>query len=215
MNRKALPGRWFVFITGLFIMSFGVALSVKADLGISPISCVPYVFSLKYSLTLGQLTVIFNSLLILLQILILRKRYRIFQLIQLPVIFLFGIFIDLALYLTAGFSMENYLVRLLLCLASCVVIGIGVFLEVRAGITYLPGEGLALAVSEALGIDFGRAKTGTDSAMVILGIISSIVLLQSLQGIREGTLISALLIGFIARTLVLIPIPGKAEQSGT
>ncbi len=68
--------------------------------------------------------------------------------IQLPVVFLFGLFIDLSVFLLASLQFENYSVRLLLCLLSCAILAFGVFIEVSARITYLPGEGVALALSE-------------------------------------------------------------------
>ena len=183
-------------------MAFGVAISVKANLGISPISCTPYVLSLKYPLTLGTLTIIFNAVLILMQVLLLRKKYKLFQLIQLPVIFVLGFFIDIAMSLVSGIAVSNYLLRLLLCILSCVLVGIGVFIEVRAKVTYLPGEGLALAISETFNIEFGKVKIWIDCSMVVLGIICSFILMQSLQGIREGTIIAALSIGYIAKTFI-------------
>lgn len=188
-------------------MSFGVAFSVRANLGISPISCIPYVLSLGFPLTIGEFTIIFNVALILLQIIILRKRYRLFQLVQLPVTFLFGFFIDFALLLLAGLDVDPYFLRLAFCLLSCLLIGLGVCIEVRADVTYLPGEGLALAISQTFNNEFGKVKVGNDSAMVVIGIVLSFIFLSELQGIREGTVIAALLVGIIARHLNRI-LPG-------
>ncbi len=94
MKTKNTAKKTAAFITGLFIMSIGVALSVKANLGVSPISCIPYVFSLRLPLTMGVLVIILNIMLIALQIILLKSRYKIFQLIQLPAVFVFGFFID-------------------------------------------------------------------------------------------------------------------------
>ena len=69
--------RYIIFIIGLFINSLGVSLITKASLGTSPISSIPYVLSLNYPLTLGNFTIIFSILLIVLQIIILRKNFKI------------------------------------------------------------------------------------------------------------------------------------------
>ena len=188
-----------IFILGLFIMAMGVALSVKADLGVSPISAIPYVLSLSSGLSLGQFTIIFNALLILFQVILLRKKFSPFQLVQLPVVFLFGFFIDFTLFLISDFYLTSYVWKVLLCLGSCVVLGFGVFLEVKAGISWLPGEGLAMAVSNTFGIDFAHTKTGTDCTMVVTGIIISFLLHREIMGIREGTVIAAVLVGAMAR----------------
>jgi len=186
-------------VAGLFVMACGVALSVKAQLGVSPISCIPYVYSVRYPLSMGTTTIVFNVLLILLQIAVLGRAYKPFQLVQLPVVFLFGAFTDLALYLTRGLEAGSYAGQLGLCLASCAVIGFGVFIEVKAKVTYLAGEGLALALAERFKAEFGKAKIFTDCSMVTLGVLSSLVLLGRLAGLREGTLIAAVVVGYLAR----------------
>ena len=196
---KNIFNRVLFFITGLFIMSIGVALSVKASLGVSPISCVPYIFSMEFPLTLGELVIIQNILLIIMQIILLRRKYRLFQLVQLPAVFVFGFFIDLSLLLLSDIDTSFYLQKIILCVLGCAVLAFGIFLIVKAGITYMPGEGLAMAIIEVFHTDFGKTKIGIDSSMVILGVISSYAILHRLEGIREGTVLSALLVGYLIR----------------
>ncbi len=191
--------RVLLFMVGLFIMSLAVALSVKARLGVSPISCIPQVFSVKYPLSLGQLTMIFNVFLIFLQIVLLRKKYRPFQLVQLPVVIFFGIFIDFSLFLLSDLNVTGYAGRLFFCLLSCAILALGVFFEVKAGITYLPGEGVALALKQTTGVEFGRAKISVDSSMVIVGVLFSFLFFKQLVGAREGTLLAAVLVGHLVR----------------
>lgn len=184
---------------GLFVMALGVALSVKANLGVSPISCIPYVYSFKTPLSLGTLTILFNILLVIIQMGILRRNYRLIQLLQLPIVFAFGAFIDIALNLVSDLNVSNYYWQAFWCLMSCIVIAFGVFLEVKAKLTYLPGEGLVMAIRDTFKKEFGTVKIGVDSAMVFVGLMSSFVFLNQLQGIREGTVIAAILVGFIAK----------------
>ena len=148
--------RSLIFIVGLFIMALGVTLSVKANLGVSPISCVPYVYSLKFPLTLGETTIILNVILILFQIILLRKKYQPFQLVQFPVVFLFGFFIDYTMQLFSWLQPDNYFTQAFICLLSCVILALGVFIEVKAKVTYLPGEGLAMAITKVFNIEFDR-----------------------------------------------------------
>lgn len=191
--------RSLILLVGLFVMALGVALSVKANLGTSPISCIPYVYSLGFPITIGTASIVMNLLLILLQIVLLRRSYQLVQLLQLPVALFFGCFIDIAMYLLSGIHASSYWLQWLLCLLSCVILAFGVFLEIKAKVTYLAGEGLSLAIAKTFNIEFGKAKVGLDSTMVVIGIISSFFFLHSLQGIREGTIIAALLVGTITR----------------
>jgi len=199
MKKDKLLKRCIVLVIGLFIMAIGVALSIKANLGTSPVSCVPYVYSLGFPMTVGLLSIIVNVLMILLQIVLLRKDYQLIQLVQLPVALIFGFFIDFAMLLLSGLQSSNYIYQWILCLLSCVIIAFGVFLEVKANVTYLAGEGLSIAISKAFHKEFGKAKVSVDASLVIIGVASSFILLHRLEGIREGTMAAALLVGTIAR----------------
>lgn len=159
--------RYLVFLVGLFISSLGVSLITKADLGTSPISAIPYVLSLHFPLTLGQFTIAFSLFLIILQLLMLRRRFKPEHLLQIPISVAFGAFIDLTMVLLGFIAPQSYPAKVVYLLIGCVVLAFGVFLEVLGDVAMLPGE------------SFVRAGL--------------------LTGVREGTLIAALLVGFMAR----------------
>ena len=191
--------RYILFIIGLFINSLGVSLITKASLGTSPISSIPYVLSLNYPLTLGNFTIIFSLLLIFLQIIILRKNFRIANILQIPVSIVFGYFIDLTMYLFFWVNPENYIVKLIALLIGCVILGFGVYIEVVADVVMLPGESFVRAIVQTWNTNFGTTKIIFDSSMTIIAGILSFVFFSRLNGVREGTVIAALLVGFIAR----------------
>lgn len=182
---------------GLFIMALGISLSVKADLGVTPISCVPYIYSLVLPFSLGELTIFMNAVFILLQIAILRKKYRYIQLIQLVAVILLGFFIDFTLYLISGINPTTYLGQLLVLLISCAFIALGIFLFVKANITYIPGDGLLVVISKTFKKDFGKVKICFDCSMVTIGVVSSFLFLHKLAGVREGTILAAIIVGLL------------------
>lgn len=191
--------RYIIFIIGLFINSLGVSLITKASLGTSPISSIPYVLSLNYPLTLGNFTIIFSILLIVLQIIILRKNFKIENILQIPVSIAFGYFIDLTMYLFFWVNPQNYLLKILALLIGCIILGFGVYMEVVADVVMLPGESFVRAVAQTWNTNFGTTKIIFDSSMAIIAAILSFVFSGKLNGVREGTVIAALLVGFIAR----------------
>ncbi len=188
-----------IFLLGLYLMSIGVVFSVQANLGVSPISCVPYIYDVAFPLTLGQTTTILNIFLILWQMILLRKDYKPFQLIQFPIVFLFGLFIDMNAREFSHVVGHTYLSQMLLCLASCLILGFGVFIEIKASLTYLPGEGVAMALAKICKLEFGKAKILTDTTLVIIGLFSTVLLFGSVKGIREGTLVAAFLVGYMVK----------------
>lgn len=193
--------RYLLFLIGLFINALGVSLVTKASLGTSPISSIPYVLSLKFPPTLGNFTIIFSILLILLQILILRKNFKIENILQIPVSIAFGYFIDLTMYLFFWVNPGNYAMKLAALLAGCIVLGFGVYLEVLADVVMLPGESFVRAIVLTWKTNFGTTKIFFDVSMAVIAAVLSLGFAGHLNGVREGTVIAALLVGFIARVL--------------
>ena len=191
--------RYLIFLVGLFINALGVSLVTKASLGTSPISSIPYVLSLNFPFTLGNFTILFSIFLIVLQILILRKNFKMENILQIPVSIAFGYFIDLTMYLFFWVNPELYIVKLIALFAGCIVLGFGVYLEVVADVVMLPGESFVRAIVQTWNTNFGTTKILFDSSMTIIAGALSIAFFGKLNGVREGTIVAALLVGFIAR----------------
>lgn len=191
--------RYLIFLVGLFISSLGVSLVTKANLGTSPISSIPYVLSLNFSLTLGNFTIIFSLFLIALQLLILRKDFKLEHLLQIPISILFGYFIDWTMLLLSFVHPDSYLFKVIALLIGCIILGFGVHCEVLADVAMLPGESFVRAVVQTCEREFGSTKITFDVTMTVMATLLSFVFAKELNGVREGTIIAALLVGFIAR----------------
>ncbi|MBM6802880.1 YitT family protein [Mediterraneibacter glycyrrhizinilyticus] len=205
--------RYLLLLVGLSIMAFGVAFSIKASLGTSPISSVPYVVSLFTPLTVGTATITMHCVFILLQILILRKNYHPIQLMQLPVAFFFGYLTDFGVWAVQGITCNTYWQQWIVCLIGILLVAVGVSFEVKAGVVVLAGEGVVLAICKVLPkVKFGYMKVGFDVTLVVIACILSIVFTGRLQGVREGTVAAALLVGLIAKQLGKLLARWKLEE---
>lgn len=199
MKKNNIGFRILLLIAGIFIIGHGVALSIRSDLGTSPISSIPYVLNLIIpNVSVGTFAIIINGLMVLIQVVILRKKTGINQLIQIPLLILFGLFIDVNLYLTESLVPANYIWQLLTVILSCFVMAFGIFLELKADVGYLPGEGLTLVISEAFDMDFGKTKVTIDTSFVIIAVVLAFTFHGKLEGVREGTVMAALFVGTIA-----------------
>lgn len=205
--------RYLLLLIGLAIMAFGVAFSIKASLGTSPISSVPYVVSLFTPLTVGTATITMHCVFILLQILILRKDYHPIQLMQLPVAFFFGYLTDFGVWAVQGITCNTYWQQWIVCIIGILLVAVGVSFEVKAGVVVLAGEGVVLAICRVLPkVKFGYMKVGFDVTLVVIACILSIVFTGRLQGVREGTVAAALLVGLIAKQLGKLLARWKLEK---
>jgi uncharacterized membrane protein YczE len=200
LSKKELIKRYILFTVGLFIMAMGISLMVKAQLGTSPISSMPYVISLKFtSISLGVFTIIWNMILIVSQIFILGKKFQTFQLLQIPLSFIFGSFVDFTRYMLNGISVHSYISCILLLFLGCFILALGVSFTVLADVIMNSGEAFVQAISIKTGKDFSSIKVGFDISLVILSIILSLVFFHKIVGVREGTIIAAIISGFIIK----------------
>ena len=193
--------RYLIFLVGLFVNSLGVSLITKANLGTSPISSIPYVLSLNFPFTLGNFTIFFSIFLIVLQLIILRKNFKLEHILQIPVSIIFGYFIDLTMILFSWVNPEAYIMKIVYLLIGCLILGVGVYMEVLADVVMLPGESFVRAIVLTWKTNFGTTKICFDVSMSVIAAVLSFVFARRLAGVREGTVIAALLVGFIARLI--------------
>lgn len=193
--------RYLIFLVGLFVNSLGVSLITKANLGTSPISSIPYVLSLNFPFTLGNFTIFFSIFLIVLQLIILRKNFKLEHILQIPVSIIFGYFIDLTMILFSWVNPEAYIMKIVYLLIGCLILGVGVYMEVLADVVMLPGESFVRAIVLTWKTNFGTTKICFDVSMSVIAAVLSFVFAGRLAGVREGTVIAALLVGFIARLI--------------
>lgn len=194
-----LAKRIIFLCLGLTIMAFGVAFSIKAALGTSPISSVPYVTSTISGLSVGTTTIIMNFMFVLIQIAILRKKYDWFQLLQFPAAIVFGTMIDVAEYLLKPVEFSNYLEQWLLCVVGVFLVALGVSVEVMANLVTTEGKGIVLAICQVAPVKFSNMKVAFDVTLVCISIALSFIFLGHLDGVREGTIAAAVFVGLITK----------------
>lgn len=198
-DKTELIKRYIFLLAGLFVNGLGVSFITKAGLGTSPITSIPYTLSLGFTPTVGMFTLVFNIFLIILQVILLRRNFQLQSLLQLPIIALFSFFIDLTMSLLGFMQPETYAMKVVSLIVGCLILGFGVFMEMAANVAMLPGEATVRAVSDVFSTDFGKTKIAFDSSMTVIAAILSFIMFRHLDGVREGTIVAAILVGFIAR----------------
>lgn len=198
--------RYVFFLCSVFVNAFGIALITKAQLGTSPISSVPYVLSLFTAPTMGVYTILMNFLFILLE-LTMMKRQEIREnrrdlLAQVPVIVLFGSFIDVSMHILGQLVPTSYPAQLLTLAAGCLILGAGISMEVKADVSMVTGEYLVRVISKFARKDFGIVKMCFDAALTAISCTLSLIFMHGIEGVREGTVLAALAVGPISRALL-------------
>ena len=200
MAAKDTVRRYTMFLTGVLICATGIAFITRAGLGTSPISSIPFVLSLitPPNLTMGMFTFAFNMLFLVCEAL-LRKRFTWLQALQIPATLLFSFCIDRAMDIIPTQYGHAYHMSVLYLVVGCLVMALGISLEVMADVIMLPGEAFVRALSQKLQKEFGNVKVCFDSSLTLIAAVIALFAFHKLNGVREGTLVSALAVGQIVK----------------
>ena len=201
--------RLLVYILGLFLMAAGVVFSARSALGVSPVSSlgnVLYQIGLSAGapgfVNLGNCTTAVFCVYLLAELALLGRKFKPTMLLQIVVSLLFGQLVNLAGVVLAFLPAPgSYAVQMLYLLVSVPLVAAGVMLYLTPNLFPMPGEGLSIAIADRAGISVGTAKTIFDCSVVLISVILSLLYFRKLVGVREGTVICALLVGFVFKLL--------------
>lgn len=193
--------RIVVMVVGVLCIGLGIALAKHSGTGTSPISTFPAVcteIAAKHGmgwLTMGMLTFVFNALYFVLEIVLMRREFGLVQLLQIPLFMLLSASVDVWLGLLAAVPLPNYPCQLLCLLVSIAVLGLGVHLCVRVNMLMTPGDASPVVIAYKTQLPFHRVKVIWDVSLMCGAALVSLLCLGQLVHVREGTIISALLVG--------------------
>ena len=201
--------RLLIYVLGLYIMAIGVVCSSRSALGVTPVSSLGNVlYQIGASagapsfVNLGNCTTAVFCLYLVVEFLILRRDFKPAMLLQVAAALLFGQLVNLASATLAFLpAPQSYVLRLVYLLVSIPLVSAGVMLYLSPNLLAMPGEGLCLAVVQKTGRSMGTVKTFFDCSVVLLSVAVSLLYFRGLVGVREGTVISALLVGFVLKLL--------------
>lgn len=184
-----------LFLISVWVIGLGISMITQSNLGTTAVTSLPFVLSVIFPLSFGTFTMLMNILLVFLQMLILKKDFQKKQYLQFFVGPLLGLSIDSNATIFSFLQTSPYLVKLLFILLGCVVLAFGIFLQLSSQTTYNPTEGIVNALALKFQKPFGNVKLIFDSGLIVFSVLLSLVVLSNVTGIREGTVLSALLIG--------------------
>ncbi len=186
--------RYILFLIGLFVNAAGVALIIIAALGTSPIAVIPYVMNVATGMSVGTYTFILNMILLVIQILLLGRKFQLYQLLQIPVSLVFAVFVDACLYMFGFLASGNYETQFCILILGCIVRALGVSIQVLADVVMLSGEAVVKAISVRFEKNFSVIKLLVDVLLVVIAVILSYAFMGRIVGVREGTIIAVLFI---------------------
>lgn len=199
-KKDQITKRWIIFTLGMFLMGTGIALIIKAGMGVSAMSSVTKVMTLVYPpLSLGTYSFLLNFALFIGEFIVNPRYWSVSKLAQLIPTFVSSVFIDLNMWIFTFLAPSSYLMKCVVLIAGCVVFGLSLALMISADAILMPTEAFISVVAKKTGKEWGNIKTGLDVSLVIIAALISLAAFHKVVAIREGTIICALTIGTISR----------------
>ncbi|PJI07431.1 MULTISPECIES: YczE/YyaS/YitT family protein [Clostridium] len=192
--------KYIWYFGGMVISSLGNTLMVKMMLGQSTFNAMTYNLSLLTGLRIGYISIIGNTCLMIIQIIILNKSFKKLQLLQMIPGIICGVVLNFFMYdffLTANLVVDNYFIELIIFAAGLIINAFGISLVTSARIVAAPCESLCLVLSKKTSKSFKFYRIGSDIVFVAIAVIAMFLLGKNTNTIREGTIINLVCMGIL------------------
>ncbi|PGT79086.1 YitT family protein [Bacillus sp. AFS040349] len=178
--------RILFYLIGLFLMGFGVTLTIKADLGAGAWDALNVGLSNVIGLTVGSWVIIIGVILIFINALIVRGKPKLLAVVT---ILLIGFSVDFWLIVVMNkVHLSTLVLQVISLIAGIILIAIGVAMYLQTKFPANPIDQLMISLHERFHLNFMIAKT--------IGEVTALILAFILQGpIGIGTIIITFLIG--------------------
>ncbi|PWW07193.1 hypothetical protein DFQ01_10285 [Paenibacillus cellulosilyticus] len=191
--KKTRASTLFLFICGILILTFGIALTIQADLGVSPFDALLVGLSSSVGLTVGSWEVLIALLLIGCNACLSKQRTEI---LGLATAFITGIGIDVWLYLLHRLTEPEHLFSKLACFGvGMIIIGLGTSVYLHTDFAPIPIDRLTLVLQKITGYRLLVTRT-----VIYLVFLIAALLVQGPIGI--GTILTVCLGGIILNTFM-------------
>lgn len=169
-KKKQTAYRIIIYAAGLIILALGITLNTKCGLGVSPIISVAYSVSVITNISIGNTTLIWYSVFVLIEVIIHGiKKYGgkqiISDILQVPLSLIFTRFINLFSGCIPQLDMEckgtvwgTIWVRIIVLLIAIILTGIGAAMSLNMRIIPNPGDGIVQTVADCIGKTVGFTK---------------------------------------------------------
>ncbi|MFA8440006.1 YitT family protein [Pueribacillus sp. YX66] len=166
MNRYEQVIRWAAFFIGIAIMAFGIALTIKAELGIAPWDVLHIGLMLKFGLTVGSWSIIVGFFILTVSSLLVKRLPKLGAFLNMLFV---GIFIDLFLYLPIIVTPAFFVGKLIMLIVGVIVCGMGMGIYISSDHGAGPRDSLMLALTELTKFKVQHVRLAMEVIVLCIG----------------------------------------------
>lgn len=173
------------YVIGLFIFTFGVTLTIKADIGVGSWDALHVGLSQLTNISVGKWVMITGAIISLINAFLMREKPTLWPFFT---IFLIGLFIDSWLWITSPLTFEELKWKISIFFIGLILIAFGLSIYLQSKWAPNPIDQLMFAISHRTGFNLTISKT--------IGEVTALFLALLVHGpISWGTLVITFLIG--------------------
>ncbi|MFJ2740541.1 YitT family protein [Streptomyces sp. NPDC087440] len=196
VDTGSLTRRWITYAAGIYLLTFGVSLAIRAGIGISPQSSLTRTMTLVFpGMSQGTFNFLLELLMLLLTYLAMPKAFKLRNFLSLIPALALASFLDLNLKLTQWIAPDAYAAKFALLVLADATLAFGLFLMIRANLVLMPVDMFVNTVFHRTGWKWGNLKTSFDCTLLLISAAVGLLCLGSPHFIREGTIINGILVG--------------------
>jgi len=158
--------RYGVFVLGLAVIAYGCVMMIVADFGVAPWDVFHIGLQKTFGLTIGIWSQIFGALVIILSYVLARIKPGIGTVLNM---ILFGLFIDIFMWLDAVPHVAGLIPRLLQFAIGLLLMGIGIGMYISPRLGAGPRDSFMLALNERMGWSIQKVRFGIECTVLIIG----------------------------------------------
>lgn len=205
VDSKSLVRRWITYIIGIYILTLGISLAIRAGIGISPQSSLTRTMTLVIpGISQGTFNLILEVLMLILTFAILPRAFKARNLLAMVPALILASLLDFNLMLTQWIVLDAYAAKLSLLVLGDLALAFGLFLMIRANLVLMPIDMFVNTIQMRTGHKWGNIKTAFDLTLLLVSVSIGLAFLGAPHFIREGTLINAILVGQCVKLFFLL-----------
>lgn len=195
-NGGSLTKRWIIYLVGIYILTLGISLAIRAGIGISPQSSLTRTMTVIFpELSQGTYSFLLELLMLFLAYVVMPKDFKLKYFAGLIPALALSMFLDLNLLITSFIKLDVYAAKVMLLVVADAALAFGLFLMIQANLVLIPVDLFVNTLFKKTKKKWGNIKTAFDCSLLVVSACIGLIFLSEIMFIREGTIINAILVG--------------------
>jgi uncharacterized protein len=199
--------KFIIVAISMIITAMGASLGIKAAVGVGAWDALSLSVSGVIDMKVGTFSMIMNISCVLLQLVLLKKEFKINHVVQIFVSIILGFVVNFMIYdVYSKFTIENYWINVLLLVLSVIICAAAISVIMSINLIAFPLESVCMVISKKINKNFGAIRQSVDVISIVIALAVSFLFNESIT-VREGTIIAMILFGPLLNVFMKMMMP--------